>query len=542
MSSSFLGNIKVASTIGELTSSSRYQNHLQAIAHALQHHQNQQNSNIGENPFIHSLEEDPDYQLVMKSNQIIQEIDEEIIATYRFVQEIYTQKFPELESLIANRIDYIKVIQRIGNEMDLTLVNLQDLLSSQVVMIVTVSASTTAGKPLSSTQLQDCLTSCQEILTLYQDKNQILTFIQSRINKIAPNLCALIGSLLTAQLIGLAGGLIPLSKIPGCNIMVMGQPKKNLMGLSFHSTMPHAGILSTSELVTNAPPLLKKKMLKTIANKVALASRMDAYPTMTPAATNVHSHNNNNSNNNTHTTNTTHNIATPAPHHQPIASTNNTMPPPPPRFSINPNAMEEEDNDEDEDLPAVPSPVDAQAPAMVINSDGGNKLRTFVESKLEKLQEPAKARTKKALPIPEEKKKARRGGKRIRKMKEKLMMTDIRKQQNQLKMTVTDGEYGESSMGMDQGMFGQSEGGLGRIRAPKKTQQTQRLLQTKKVIQSAKSLSSGATGGMSSSLVFTPVQGLELVNPNAAADRVKEANQKWFNSQSGFLSAMPKTH
>jgi U4/U6 small nuclear ribonucleoprotein PRP31 len=185
--------------------------------------------------------------------------------------------------------------------------------------------------------------------------------------------------------------------------------------------------------------------------------------------------------------------------------------------------------------------VVVQGEILMIPCEGGQKLRQFVEGKLEKLQEPDKARTKKALPIPEEKKKARRGGKRIRKMKEKLGMTDLRRQQNQLRMTVTEGEYGESAMGLDQGNVGSNESGSGRIRAPKKTQQNSKLLTTKKVLASAKSLSSGATGGMSSSLVFTPVQGLELVNPNAAADRVKEANQKWFNAQSGFLSAVPKT-
>ena len=53
------------------------------------------------------------------------------------------------------------------------------------------------------------------------------------------------------------------------------------------------------------------------------------------------------------------------------------------------------------------------------------------------------------------------------------------------------------------------------------------------------SASGGHTNGLSSSLVFTPVQGLELVNPNAAAERVKAANNKWFNANSGFMSAAP---
>ena len=76
------------------------------------------------------------------------------------------------------------------------------------------------------------------------------------------------------------------------------------------------------------------------------------------------------------------------------------------------------------------------------------------------------------------------------------------------------------------------------MRAPKMKESKMKVAKTaqKKAI----SVSSGATSGLLSSLVFTPVQGLELVNPNAAAERVKAANNKWFNSQSGFLSAAPK--
>lgn len=43
-------------------------------------------------------------------------------------------------------------------------------------------------------------------------------------------------------------------------------------------------------------------------------------------------------------------------------------------------------------------------------------------------------------------------------------------------------------------------------------------------------MSSGATNGMASSLVFTPTQGIELHNPIAATERLKrveEANKKY---------------
>ena len=57
-----------------------------------------------------------------------------------------------------------------------------------------------------------------------------LRFLEGRMSVLAPNLCTLIGSRVAAQLVGLAGGVIALSKIPACNVEVMGQEKRHLAG------------------------------------------------------------------------------------------------------------------------------------------------------------------------------------------------------------------------------------------------------------------------------------------------------------------------
>lgn len=433
--------IKVAATIGDLSQSYAYSSHLEAVRRTVKN----ASVNIGNKE---SLEEEPEYQLILESNRILMDIDEEIAATKRFVSEIYQKKFPELESLITNKIDYIKTVKRIGNEMDLTLVNLGDILSNSLVMIVSVSASTTPGSPLSETELNECFRGCDEILKLDNDKRVLMQFVESRMSKIAPNLSALIGSDVAAQLVGLAGGLIALSKIPSCNIQVMGQERKILAGLSAASTMPHTGVLFYCSLVQSCPPALRHKALKILAGKVALAARIDCYQSSFDCAQ-------------------------------------------------------------------------------------GERLRNEVEERLEKEQGPATARTKKALPIPEEKKRSKRGGKRMRKMKERFAVTEMQKLQNKMTFTVDGGEYGDSAMGNDHGMVGSKDSG--RLRAP--------VAKESKVLKSQKkavSVASAQTGGTSSSMAFSTMQGLELVNPNAAADRVKAANNKWFNANSGFLSAAPK--
>lgn len=47
-----------------------------------------------------------------------------------------------------------------------------------------------------------------------------------------------------------------------------------------------------------------------------------------------------------------------------------------------------------------------------------------------------------------------------------------------------------------------------------------------------------ATSGLASSLAFTPVQGLELIDPSKLRAKVDDANSKWFAS--GAFTHIPK--
>lgn len=410
--------MKVSSTIGSLSSSNDYKNHLVAVNDSLS------SSNSSNNDSDSKYDFESSYQLMLESNRMLKEMDEEIQATHKFVSELYSKKFPELEALVPQKIDYIKTVKIIGNEMDLTLVDLNSVLSSSLVMIVAVAGSTTDGQQLSEFELNECFRGCDEILRLDKDKMRTLTFIESMMNKIAPNLCAMTGSSIAAQLIGLAGGLQALAQMPACNVQVMGQQKSFGMGLSniAASNMPHIGILHYCDLVQSCPPFLRRKALKMMAGKVSLAARVDCHQSSVS-------------------------------HLADVASA---------------------------DLEGV-------------------KLRREMEEKIQKLQEPSKAKTKKALPLPEEKKRAKRGGKRIRKMKERFAVTDLQKLQNKMEFKPDGGEYGDSAMGFDNGMVGSKD--TGRLRAPQMKESKLKGMVKKQ--KKAVTVSSGATSGMSSSLVFT---------------------------------------
>lgn len=144
-------------------------------------------------------------------------------------------------------------------------------------MVVTVTATTTSGRPLTPESLAKAQEGCALMLSLDADKARIIRFVEGRMGSIAPNLSAAIGSEVAARLMGVAGGLLALSRIPACNIQVLGAKRKHLAGLSSSSANPHQGFIFTSAVVQNTPPPLRIKAARLAAAKTALLARVDAY-------------------------------------------------------------------------------------------------------------------------------------------------------------------------------------------------------------------------------------------------------------------------
>ena len=66
---------------------------------------------------VGALEDDPEYKLIVTSNHMMSEIDDEINAIHKYVMDVYSKKFPSLESIVTDTMDYFRVVKTIGNEM-----------------------------------------------------------------------------------------------------------------------------------------------------------------------------------------------------------------------------------------------------------------------------------------------------------------------------------------------------------------------------------------------------------------------------------------
>ena len=193
-------------------------------------------------------------------------------------------------------------------------------------------------------------------------------------------------------------------------------------------------------------------------------------------------------------------------------------------------------------LVAAKSMLAARVDACHESTDGhiGQMFREEIEKKLDKLQEPPPVKFVKPLPKPIDPGRKKRGGKRVRKMKERYAITEFRKHANRMNFADIENDAYQEDLGYSRGTIGKA--GTGRIRLPQIDEKTKvRISKTlQKNLQKQQQWGGSTTvkkqvSGTASSVAFTPLQGLEIVNPQAAEKKVNEANAKYFSNIAGFL-------
>lgn len=177
---------------------------------------------------IGPVESDPEYQLIVEANNLAADVDNEIAAVHKFVRDKYQKRFPELESLVVSPLEYVRTVKELGNDLDQAKNNeiLQQFLTQATIMVVSVTASTTQGTMLTEFEKQQIDEACDMAIELNNFKLKIYEYVESRMAFIAPNISVILGASIAAKIMGVAGGLTRLSKIPACNVLLLGQQKK----------------------------------------------------------------------------------------------------------------------------------------------------------------------------------------------------------------------------------------------------------------------------------------------------------------------------
>jgi nucleolar protein 56 len=139
------------------------------------------------------------------------------------------------------------------------------------------AAGSSMGADLAELDLTQIQALCSNIISLYKLRQTMETYLDTAMEDVAPNVKSLVGSLLGARLIAIAGGLTNLARKPASTIQVLGAEKALFRSLKTGTLPPKHGIIFQHTLLHEAKRWQRGKIARALAGKLAIAARSDAY-------------------------------------------------------------------------------------------------------------------------------------------------------------------------------------------------------------------------------------------------------------------------
>ncbi|ADL19718.1 SnoRNA binding protein [Acidilobus saccharovorans 345-15] len=216
--------------------------------------------------------------LAAHSIRTIDDIDKTVNLFVNRLREWYSVNFPELNDIVEDHRLYVKLVAELGDRENFTEDRLKDLrVPPQLAEKIASAAKRSIGADLSEHDLEAIKTFAGIILQLYDLRDQLEGYVNRVMKEVAPNITELVGPLLGARLISLAGGLDRLATMPASTIQVLGAEKALFRALRTGGRPPKHGIIFQYPEIFRAPKWQRGKIARALAAKLAIAAKVDAF-------------------------------------------------------------------------------------------------------------------------------------------------------------------------------------------------------------------------------------------------------------------------
>ena len=208
----------------------------------------------------------------------IDETDKTINLYASRLREWYGLHFPELDEMIREHETYIRIIKEIGSRDSITKEKLIELgIPSGKAAKIEELAKESMGADITEFDLDAIRGLASIALDLYSLRRKLAEYVDEAMKEVAPNIRALVGPLLGARLIALAGGLKKLAMLPASTIQVLGAEKALFRALRTGGKPPKHGVIFQYPDIFRSPRWQRGKIARALAAKLAIAARIDAF-------------------------------------------------------------------------------------------------------------------------------------------------------------------------------------------------------------------------------------------------------------------------
>jgi nucleolar protein 56 len=216
--------------------------------------------------------------IVGQAIQTLDDLDRTLNLFMGRMREWYGVHFPELDRLVEKHETYSRLVLNLGTRENFTIEALEreDLPKNKTEQINRIAESS-MGADVSETDLAQIQALSKNTLEMYKLREGMEAYLDNTMDEVAPNTKAIVGALLGARMIAIAGGLQNLAKRPSSTIQVLGAEKALFRAIKTGARPPKHGLIFQHNLIHDAERWQRGKIARAIAGKLAIAVRIDAY-------------------------------------------------------------------------------------------------------------------------------------------------------------------------------------------------------------------------------------------------------------------------
>ena len=213
---------------------------------------------------------------------LIEQMDKDINTFAMRLKEWFAWHFPELTRIVNDNTIYAKLVllfdgkrESINDELKeaISEVTMDDEKAQEIIEAAKISM----GMDMNETDALQVKKWAERVNSLIAFREAIGDYLKDRMNVVAPNLAALIGEIVGSKLIAKAGSLTNLSKCAASTIQILGAEKALFRALKTKGKTPKYGLIFNSTFIGRAGLKNKGKISRYLANKAAIAARVDSF-------------------------------------------------------------------------------------------------------------------------------------------------------------------------------------------------------------------------------------------------------------------------
>ncbi|MEM4250832.1 MAG: C/D box methylation guide ribonucleoprotein complex aNOP56 subunit [Candidatus Bathyarchaeia archaeon] len=194
------------------------------------------------------------------------------------IREWYGLHFPELDKLVDKHETYLRLVSDLGVRENFTTERLvSEGLPVEKAKIICEKARESIGFAANPQDLEVLRLFSKNALELFRSRGAAEDLLSMMMEEVAPNTTAILGPLLAARLMSIAGSLRRLAEMPSSTIQVLGAEKALFRSLKTGSRPPKHGIIFQYQPLHTAPRWQRGKISRTLASKLSIAARIDAF-------------------------------------------------------------------------------------------------------------------------------------------------------------------------------------------------------------------------------------------------------------------------